>query len=104
VIVIFHASAFLSLKSNSLMGTIPIEVTRLTLLSKSISIWILVVAAKCCHALLLCVLVIFHHSCTASMSFHENSLTGTMPSNIGSLTALSECCMFVCHDSCSHVI
>jgi hypothetical protein len=40
----FHFTAQLSLGSNNLMGTIPVEVTRLTFLCESISIWILVAA------------------------------------------------------------
>jgi hypothetical protein len=40
----FHSTAQLSLGSNSLMGSIPIEVTRLTLLSKSSVVCFLVVA------------------------------------------------------------
>jgi high-affinity K+ transport system ATPase subunit B len=36
------------------------------------------------------VLVIFHSKCAAVLNLDENHLTGTLPSNIGSLAALSE--------------
>jgi hypothetical protein len=91
LLVIFHSTAYLSLYDNSLTGTIPSEVGLLTKLSESSVVWLLVViiVLSCVFFIVLsCLLVIFNS--TDDLSLDSNSLTGTIPSEVGLLTKLSE--------------
>jgi hypothetical protein len=90
LLVTSHATAWLDFFSNNLMGTIPSQIGLLTQLSKSSVVWLLVVRIVC-HVffiVLSCVLVIFHS--TDKLYLGSNKLTGTIPSQIGLLTKLSE--------------
>jgi hypothetical protein len=86
----FHTTAELYLSENSLTGTIPSEVGLLTKLSELSVVWILVVriVLSCvCHCTLM---LACHIHSTAYLSLWGNSLTGTIPSEVGLLTKLSE--------------
>jgi hypothetical protein len=43
---------------------------------------------------------------TALLALHNNSLTGTIPSEIGTMTALSKstCCVLPCRDDCGLIL
>jgi hypothetical protein len=91
LLVIFHSTAELSLSRNSLTGTIPSEVSLLSNLGESSIVWLLVVmiVLSCVFFIVLsCLLVIFHS--TALLYLWGNSLTGTIPSQLGLLSNLSE--------------
>jgi hypothetical protein len=91
LLVIFHSTASLDLSYNSLMGMIPCQLGLLTKLSKSSVVWLLVlmIVLSCVFFIVLsCLLVIFHS--TASLDLYSNGLTGTIPSQLGSLTKLSK--------------
>jgi hypothetical protein len=80
----------LNLDSNNLVGTIPNELALLSNLSKLSAVWLLVVmiVLSCVFIVLSCLLVIFHS--TDSLYLPSNSLMGTIPSQLGLLTKLSE--------------
>jgi hypothetical protein len=86
-----HSTAELSLWDNSLTGTIPSELGLMSNLCESSVVWLLVVVIVflCVFFMVLsCLLVIFHS--TAYLDLSVNSLTGTIPSEVGLLTKLSE--------------
>jgi hypothetical protein len=81
----------LSLSSNNLVGTIPNELDLLMNLSESSVVWLLVVmiVLSCVFFIVLsCLLVIFHS--TAGLDLSDNSLTGTIPSQIAFFSNLCE--------------
>jgi hypothetical protein len=85
-----HSTAELSLSQNSLTGTIPSEIVLLSKLSESSVVLLLVVmiVLSCvfhCTLMLAC-----HIHSTAELSLSQNSLTGTIPSEIVLLSKLSE--------------
>ena len=84
------STAGLSVQSNSLTGTIPSYIGLLTSLSESRDVWLLVMAIMI--AFLFCSsntsLSLFHSS--ALLASSGNFLTGTLPTEIGTLSALSE--------------
>jgi hypothetical protein len=86
-----HSTAYLVLDSNSLTGTIPSEVGLLSKLSESSVVWLLVVmiVLSCVFFIVLsCLLVIFHS--TDALYLSRNSLTGTIPSEVGLMSNLGE--------------
>jgi hypothetical protein len=90
LLVIFHSTAWLSLSSNSLTGTIPTEIALLSNLCESSVVWLLVVmiVLSCvfhCTLMLAC-----HIHSTAYLDLSDNSLTGTIPSEVGLMSNLSE--------------
>jgi hypothetical protein len=90
LLVIFLSRDYLYLDNNSLTGTIPSEVGLMLNLGESSVVWLLVVmiVLSCvfhCTLMLAC-----HIHSTASLSLNYNSLTGTIPSQVGLLTTLSE--------------
>jgi hypothetical protein len=88
--VIFHSTAVLDLSSNSLTGTIPSQIALMSNLCGSSIVWLLVVMIVC-HVFFIalsCLLVIFHS--IAGLDVRSNGLTGTIPSEVGLLTKLSE--------------
>jgi hypothetical protein len=91
LLVIFYSTAELSLYNNSLIGTIPSEVGLMSILGESSVVWLLVVmiVLSCVFFIILsCLLVIFYS--TAYLGLFSNSFTGTIPSQLGLLTKLSE--------------
>jgi hypothetical protein len=81
----------LFLANNKLNGTIPNELGLLSNLSESSIVWLLVVRIvwSCVFFIVLsCLLVIFHS--TARLSLWDNSLTGTIPSQIALMSNLGE--------------
>jgi hypothetical protein len=86
-----HSTAYLGLDSNSLTGTIPNQVALMSNLCESS----FVLFACCNDCVVMCVssysnaCLSFFHS-TAWLDLYSNSLTGTIPSEVGLLTKLSE--------------
>jgi hypothetical protein len=92
-LIIFPSTASLDLWCIGLTGTIPSEVSLLTKLSELSVIWFLVVmiVLSHCHVffiVLSCLLVIFHS--TDNLDLSVNSLTGTIPSEVGLMSNLGE--------------
>jgi hypothetical protein len=84
-----HSTADLDLYANSLKGTISSQLAMMPNLCESSIVWLLVCNDLCCHVffiVLSCLLVIFHS--TAVLDLFANSLTGTIPSEVGLLTKL----------------
>jgi hypothetical protein len=91
LLLISHSTAWLNLSYNSLMGTIPSQIALLSNLCESSVVWLLVVmiVLSCVFFIVLsCLLDIFHS--TAVLGLGSNSLTGTIPSELGLLTKLGE--------------
>jgi high-affinity nickel permease len=90
LLVIFHSTDTLDLSVNSLTGKIPSEVGLMSNLGESSVVWFLVVMI-----LLPCV---FHCTLMPACHFHStdnldlsvNSLTGTIPSEVGLMWNLGE--------------
>ena len=89
MLVIFHSTALLNLRENSLTGSIPNEIVSLTQLSESCVVGFIVVTIVSCVPCILTRLAC-HFSSTAVLSLQGNSLTGSIPNQFGSLTQLSE--------------
>jgi hypothetical protein len=73
------------------MGTIPSQLGLLKKLSESSVVWLLVamIVLSCVFFIVLsCLLVMFHS--TVGLYLHENSLTGTIPSQIALMSNLCE--------------
>jgi hypothetical protein len=96
-----RSTAWLYLGSNNLTGTIATEIALMTNLSES-SIACCndcchVFFVACCFKLLLCFFLLSSHACitffqsTDDLYLYNNSLTGTIPSQIELLTSLSKC-------------
>jgi hypothetical protein len=86
-----HSTADLDLYANSLKGTISSQLAMMPNLCESSIVWLLVCNDLCCHVffiVLSCLLVIFHS--TDTLILYSNSLTGTIPSQLGLLTKLSK--------------
>jgi hypothetical protein len=86
-----HSTDNLQLDNNILTGPIPTEIAMMSNLCESSVVWLLVVmiVLSCVFFIVLsCLLVIFHS--TAWLSLWSNSLTGTIPSELGLLSKLSE--------------
>jgi high-affinity nickel permease len=90
LLVIFHYTADLWLNDNSLTGTIPSEVGLMSNLGESSVVWLLVVmiVLSCvfhCTLMLAC-----HIHSTDTLALSGNSLTGTIPSEVGLMSNLCE--------------
>jgi hypothetical protein len=86
----FHSIDYLWLINNNFTGTIPSQIAMMSNLCESCVAWLLVVmiVLSCVfHCTLM--LAFFFHS-TAWLSLYNNSLTGTIPSEVGLLPKLSE--------------
>jgi hypothetical protein len=91
LLVILHSTVSLDVSFNSLMGTIPSQIAMISNLCESSVVWLLVVmiVLSCVFFIVLsCLLVIFHS--TATLWLDSNSLTGTIPSQIASMSNLCE--------------
>jgi hypothetical protein len=90
LLVIFYSTDTLHLSSNRLTGMIPSQIALMSNLCKSSVVRLLVVmiVLSCvfrCTLMLAC-----HIHSTAGLSLSSNSLTGTIPSEVGLLTKLSK--------------
>jgi hypothetical protein len=88
--VIFHSKDTLYLSDNRLTGTIPSQIALMSNLCESNVVWLLVVmiVLSCvfhCTLVLAC-----HFSFYRYVGSLRNSLTGTIPSEVGLLTKLSK--------------
>jgi hypothetical protein len=90
LLVIFHSTAGLDLWFNSLTGTIPTEIALMSNLCESSVVRLLVVmiVLSCVFHCTLTLAFYFHS--IAYLALYNNSLTGTIPSQIGSLTHLGK--------------
>ena len=82
-----NITGHLDLASNSLSGTLPSEVGFLTQLSESPFAWLHSVTSCCVFG---CIPMLFIFHSTAYLGLFSNSLTGVIPSEIGSLSNLCE--------------
>jgi hypothetical protein len=91
----FCSSGVLSLAGNRLTGTIPNQIGSLTQLRESSVPWLLVVMSLvlCFHCALMLGLLAFHFHSSVWLSLRDNSLMGTIPNQIGSLTNLCRSCI-----------
>jgi hypothetical protein len=89
--VIFHSTDKLWLSSNSLTDTIPSQIALLSNLCESSVVWlhVVMIVLSCVFFIVLsCLRVIFHP--TATLYLSNNSLTGTIPTEIALLSNLCE--------------
>jgi hypothetical protein len=89
LLVILHSTGSLWLYDNSLTGTIPSQVGLMSNLGESSVVWLLVVMIALCVFHCTLMLACHIHS-TAGLYLYDNSLTGTIPSEIALLSNLSE--------------
>jgi hypothetical protein len=90
--VIFHSTAALWLSDNNLTGTIPSQIALMSNLCESSTVWLLVVMImlSCVfHCTLMAACLSFFHF-KAYLGLYNNSLTGTIPSQIAMMSNLCE--------------
>ncbi len=73
------------------MGTIPSQLGLLTKLRESSVVWLLVVMILLSHVFHCTLMLAFIFHSTDELNLYNNSLMGTIPSQLGLLTKLSEC-------------
>jgi hypothetical protein len=83
-----HSTALLDLSGNILTGTVPSQIALMSNLSESSVVWLFVVMILLC--VFHCTLMRACHFFTDVLYLWGNSLTGTIPSEVGLLTKLSE--------------
>jgi hypothetical protein len=89
LLVIFYSTAELSLYNNSLIGTIPSEVGLMSNLCESSVVWLLVGMIMLCVFHCTLMLACHIHS-TADLYLNDNTLMGTIPSQIAFMSNLGE--------------
>lgn len=89
----FHSIDYLDLAVNNLVGTVPSQIGTMTALSKSGVVWLLAVFAWMFYSHGHLFASTMFHS-TAWLGLNNNDLMGSIPTEIGFLTKLSEyrCC------------
>jgi hypothetical protein len=90
LLVIFHSTADLYLYDNSLTGTIPSQIALLSNLCESSVVWLLVVMIVLSCVFHWTLMLVCHFHSTAWLDLSVNSLTGTIPSQLGLLSNLGE--------------
>jgi hypothetical protein len=86
----FYSTDTLQLYGNSLTGTIPSQIALMSNLCESSVVWLLVVMIVLSCVFHWTLMLACHFHSTAFLSLSRNSLTGTIPSEVGLLTKLSE--------------
>jgi hypothetical protein len=90
LLVIFHSTAALYLYDNGFTGMIPSQIALMSNLGESSAVWLLVVMIVLCvfHCTLLLACHFFYS--TAVLDLSDNSLMGTIPSQIALMSNLCE--------------
>jgi hypothetical protein len=89
LLVIFHSTDRLDLSDNSLTGMIPSQIALMSNLCESSVVWLLVGMIMLCvfHCTLM---LACHIHYTAYLYLNDNTLTGTIPSQIAFMSNLGE--------------